>query len=144
MARRLKKADKKILEELTLECLQRAGSTNASKEEAALLIRFLMSSIANYFFNSPDDFIDVGFLRFKKNPIKEELFAVELIKDEVTGVVNAETLYRYYKGDLNIERDMKEAVNNFVTELLTYSQRQNEDITNLTGKLSKRRNRDGF
>ena len=99
------------------------------------LFRLLISGIAQYFFEKPDNYVDVGFIRFKKNPEKEELFTVEILKDEKVGVVNADTLWRYYTGDLTSEKELKSIIGNFVTELLKYSQNQEEEITNLTGKL---------
>jgi hypothetical protein len=135
MKRKLKRAQKEELESIMRDCLKtvKIGELKAGRSE--WLFRLLMSGIAKYFFEQPDNFVDVGFIRFKKNPEKEELFAVEIIKDEKAGVTNAETLWRYYTGELSSEKELKSIVNNFVNELLKYSQEQEEEITNITGKL---------
>lgn len=135
MKRKLKRAQKEELESIMKDCLKtvKIGELKAGRSE--WLFRLLISGIAKYFFEQPDNFVDVGFIRFKKNPEKEELFAVEIIKDEKAGVTNAETLWRYYTGELSSEKELKSIVNNFVNELLKYSQEQEEEITNITGKL---------
>ena len=135
MKRKLKRAQKEELESIVKDCLKtvKIGELKAGRSE--WLFRLLISGIAKYFFEQTDNFVDVGFIRFKKNPEKEELFAVEIIKDEKAGVTNAETLWRYYTGELSSEKELKSIVNNFVNELLKYSQEQEEEITNITGKL---------
>jgi hypothetical protein len=140
MVRKFKKADKEVLEDIVQDSLERIGIKTLEEAKRALLIRLIAAGIANYFFNSPDDLIDLGFLRFKKNPEKNELFAVEILKDEQAGVINADTLYRYYTGNLTSEKALKETMKGFVTELLNYSQAQSNNIAELTGKLKKRRN----
>lgn len=140
MARRFKKVDESVIIKLTQDSLERVGIEAVSRDKAALAIRLILSGIASYFFNSPNDLIDVGFIRLRKNPEKEQIFAADLIKDDNSGVINADTLYRYYTGDLASEEAMKNTMNNFINELLTYSQSQNSSITKLTGNLKKRRN----
>ena len=140
MARKFKKVDESVIIKLTQDSLERVGIEAVSRDKAALALRLILSGIASYFFNSPDDLIDIGFIRLKKNPEKEQIFAADLIKDDNSGVINADTLYRYYTGDLASEEAMKNTMNNFVNELLTYSQLQNNSITKLTGNLKKRRN----
>ena len=140
MGRKFRKVDKEVLENIVKESLERIGIKTIETNKVALLARLITSGIALHFFNSPDDLIDVGFLRFKKNPEKEELFAVEILKNEKAGVINADTLYRYYTGNLTSEKALKETMEGFVNELLNYSQKQNNVITELTGNLKKRRN----
>ena len=140
MARKFKKVDESVIIKLTQDSLERVGIEAVSRDKAALALRLILSGIASYFFNSPDDLIDIGFIRLKKNPEKEQIFAADLIKDDNSGVINADTLYRYYTGDLASEEAMKNTMNNFVNELLTYSQSQNNSIIKLTGNLKKRRN----
>ena len=140
MARKFKKVNGIIFEQLVKDNLERVGIEGVERDRIALFLRLTLSGIANYFFNSPDDLVEVGFLRFKKNPEKDELFAVEIIRDENAGVHNAETLYRYYTGDLTSEKALQNTMNNFVNELLSYSQVQNNSISKLTGNLKKRRN----
>ena len=135
MKRKLKRAQKEELESIMKDCLKTVKIGELKEGRSEWLFRLLMSGIAKYFFEQPDNFVDVGFIRFKKNPEKEELFAVEIIKDEKAGVTNAETLWRYYTGELSSEKELKSIVNNFVNELLKYSQEQEEEITNITGRL---------
>lgn len=144
MARRLKKVNEEVLRPIIEDSFERVGIEGVTREKLALLFRLVSGGIANYFFHSPDDLIEVGFLRFKKNPDKNELFAVEIIRDDNAGVVNADTLYRYYTGDLSSEKALQNTMNNFVNELLSYSQAQSDSITNLTGKLKKRRKQNGI
>ena len=135
MKRKLKRAKKEELENILKDCLKRVKVGELKEGRSEWLFRLLMSGIAKYFFEQSDNVVDVGFIRFKKNPEKEELFAVEIIKDEKIGITNAETLWRYYTGELSSEKELKSIIGNFVNELLKYSQNQEEEITNLTGKL---------
>lgn len=135
MKRKLKRADKEELESIVNDCLSKVKITGLQEGRSEWFFRLIISGISKYFFEQPDNIVDVGFLRFKKNPEKEELFAVELLKNEKIGVVNAETLWRYYTGDLTSEKELKSIIGNFVNELLKYSQSQEEEITDLTGKL---------
>lgn len=135
MKRKLKRAQKEELESIVNDCLKRVKIGELKEGRSEWLFRLLISGIAQYFFEKPDNYVDVGFIRFKKNPEKEELFTVEILKDEKVGVVNADTLWRYYTGDLTSEKELKSIIGNFVAELLKYSQNQEEEITNLTGKL---------
>lgn len=144
MARKLKKVNETVLEPLFKDSFERVGIEGVTCDTSALLIRLLAGGIASYFFQFPDSLIDMGFLRFKKNPDKNELFAVDIIKDENAGVVNADTLYRYYTGDLNSEKALQNTMNNFVNELLSYSQAQSDSISSLAGKLKKRRKENGL
>ena len=138
MARKLTKVNNQVISDLTSYAFKQTGIKEASKEQTALFIRLLCSGIANYFYHNPDDIIDVGFIRFKKNPEKEEVFAVDLIPNEEAGVINADTLYKYYKGDLIAETKIKETMENFVNELLSYSQNQSNNITKITSKLQRK------
>lgn len=138
MKRKLSKAESKIIEDITEQSLKQVGIKKFSKNQVALLIRLFCSGIADYFYDNPDNIIEIGFLKFKKNPEKEEVFAVDLITNEQEGVTNANTLYRYYKGDLWAESRLKETMNNFVNELLSYSQSQSNKITSMTSKLQRK------
>ena len=135
MGRKLKKAKKEEIERLIPECLQLVGIKETKEEQVNLLLRLIMSTIGNYFFKQPDNLIEVGFLRFKKNPEKDDLFTVEIIRSKESGIENAETLWRYYTGELNSEKQLKKVIKDFVDELMIYSQNQEEEITNLTRKL---------
>ena len=135
MKRKLKRANKEEIETIFKDCLKKVKIEELKEGRTEWLLRLLISGIAKYFFERPDNIVDVGFLRCKKNPNKEELFAVEIIKDDKAGVVNAETLWRYYTGELTSEKEIKSIIGNFVNELLRYSQEQEEEITQITGKL---------
>ena len=138
MVRKLTKVNNEIIKEIVNGSIKRTGIKNVSEEQAALLIRLICSGFANHFYHNPDDLIDVGFIRFKKNPTKEEVFAVDLIPNS-EGINNADDLYKYYKGELGAGEKIKETMENFVNELLSYSQSQNNKITSMTSKLQERK-----
>lgn len=143
MVRKIKKVNKEVIEELIREALLHIG-IKAKEDQCNLFLRLFIGIVANYFFESPDNEVEVGFVKFKKNPNKKELFTVELIPNNEVGVVNADTLLRYYTGDLGSEQILKETMENFVNELLSYSQAQSNNITVLTSQLRERRNEDGI
>ena len=143
MARKIKKVNKEVLEELVRKCLLHIGM-EPSDQECNLFLRLFIGAISDYFFRFPDNEVEVGFVKFKKNPEKRELFAIELMPHEEVGVVNAKTLYEYYTGDLTSKEVLKEAMNNFVNELLAYSQVQSNKITTLTSRMQERRNENGI
>lgn len=143
MTRKLTKVNKEVIESIVEDSLKRAGIKKVKKEGAAILLRLIISGIANYFYDNPDDIVDVGFVRFKKNPQKEEVFAVDLLPNEQEGVINADTLNRYYKGELIAEEKLKGLMDNFVNELLSYSQLQSNKITNMTSTLQVKSRKGG-
>ena len=135
--RKIEKQDKSVIEDIMKESLKNVGLTEVKDETSALLLRILFSGISNHFFLEPDTEIDVGFLKFKKSPNLDELFTVGINRDLEEGVVNAGAMYKYYTGGFASEKKMKSIVENFVDELLLYSQEQNMKITGLTSKLSR-------
>ena len=137
MARKIKEYKAIEIEEIVEECFKRIGVQNAKKEQIALFTRLLFSGIAKYFFFNPDNAVNVGYLRFSKSPDIDELFRVHIMRNGKVGIVNAETLWQYYKGDIIHKEKIEEVVNNFVSELLDYSQQQEKDISKLTQKLKK-------
>lgn len=108
-------------------------------DKIRLLLRLIISGIANHYFTNPDDLIEVGFLQFCKSPDKDELFRVNILRDKKSGVINADTLWKYYKGELKQEAQFKEILDNFLEELIEYSQEQEINITQLTSRLQKRK-----
>lgn len=144
MGRKFKTISSVILENIVKDSASRVKISPISSNQANLLVRLIFSGIASYLYNYPDDIMDVGYIKVKKNPPKEEIFAVDIVKNENEGITNAETLYRYYKGELMAEKEIKETMNNFVNELLSYSQAQNFNITKLTGNLRKGETKDGI
>ena len=127
------------IENITKESLKIIGIEDIEEGKIKLLSRLIMSGIANHYFHYPDDLIRMGFLQFEKSPDKNELFKVTILKDKEAGVVNADTLWKYYKGELHQEAKFKEILDNFLEELISYSQTQEINITQLTSRLQKRK-----
>lgn len=138
MARKFNKEPPETLEKILKESLKVIG-VKMKEDKAKLLLRLLISGIANHYFYKPDDLIEVGFLQFCKSPDKDELFRVNIIRSKESGVVNADTLWKYYTGQLQQEKDFKGILENFIEELINYSQEQEIDITQLTSRLQKRK-----
>lgn len=128
-----------IIERVTEESLKIVGIEDVDKGKIKLLTRLIMSGLAYYYFNNPDDLIKMGFLQFEKSPDKDELFKVTILRDKDAGVINADTLWKYYKGELRQEEKFKEILDNFLEGLIAYSQAQEISITQLTSKLQKRK-----
>lgn len=128
-----------IIERVTEESLKIVGIEDVDKGKIKLLTRLIMSGLAYYYFNNPDDLIKMGFLQFEKSPDKDELFKVTILRDKNAGVINADTLWKYYKGELRQEEKFKEILDNFLEGLIAYSQAQEISITQLTSKLQKRK-----
>lgn len=139
MSRKLNKVTEEVVIALLRDSLKRSGLENMPDNNVSLFIRLLFSGLSSYFFRNPDDVIDLGYMRLKKNAEIDELFAVEILRDKEESVVNADTLYKFYKGELISEKEIKRVVEGFANELLSYSEMQNEKISNLTYKLNKRR-----
>ena len=143
MARKIKKVNKEVLESLIKESFLHLGLT-VEDNQTNLFLRLFVGAVAEYFFKFPDNQVDIGFVRFKKNPDKRELFAVELIPSEEAGVLNAKTLHDYYTGELGTSQTLKKTMENFVEGLLAYSQIQSNKIATLTSQLKGRRNKNGI
>ena len=141
MAKPLRKFTEKppeILEQIMEDCLDIIG-VKLDEAKIKLLIRLIISGISNHYFFFPDDLIKLGFVEFYKNPDKDELFRVSILRDTESGVVNAETLWKYYKGDIKKEKEIKETLGNFLEDLISYSKEQEKEITQLTSQIEKRR-----
>lgn len=128
-----------IIERVTEESLRIVGIEDVDKGKVKLLTRLIISGLAYYYFNNPDDLIKMGFLQFEKSPDKDELFKVTILRDKGAGVINADTLWKYYKGELRQEEKFKEILDNFLEGLIAYSQAQEINITQLTSRLQKRK-----
>ena len=140
MGREFKEREEEIIEKIINKSLEIIGS-KFKEGQAKLFLRLIISGIANHYFHNPDDIINVGFLRFEKSPDKNELFKVTIIKNQEAGVVNAETLWEYYSGELKQKQQLKEVLNDFLKELISYSQAQEIDITNLTNSIERKKRR---
>lgn len=138
MVRKFTREPPEVLENVLKESLEIIGA-EMEEGKVKLLLRLIISGIANHYFFKPDDLIEVGFLQFCKSPDKDELFRVNIIRNKESGVVNAETLWKYYNGELRQEQQFKGILENFLEELINYSQEQEIDITQLTSKLQKRK-----
>ena len=136
MAREIRTVDKKVIEDIITDTLRKFG-IELEKDEAALMLRLFLSGISKYFFDEPDTRIELGFMSLQKSPDLDELFSIRIIRNLEEGVVNADTMYKYYTGEIITEKKIKGIVEGFVDELLTYSQEQNKEITLLTSKLGK-------
>ena len=139
MSRKLFEKPPECLENIIEECLRVVGIDNIEKGRAKLLLRLFASGIAYYYFHNPDDLVRVGFLQFGKSPDKDELFKVTILRNQEQGIINADTLWRYYTGELHQEAKFKEILDNFLEDLISYSQSQEISITQLTSKLQKRK-----
>jgi hypothetical protein len=128
-----------IIERVVEESLKIIGIEDIEEGKIKLLSRLIMSGLAYHYFNSPDDLIKMGFLQFEKSPDKDELFKITLLRDREAGVINADTLWKYYKGELHQEAKFKEILDNFLEGLITYSQEQEVNITKLTSTIQKKR-----
>lgn len=135
MARKIQQMEASVLEKVVEDSLNRIGC-KLPEDKTKLLLRLIISGISNHFFELPDTEINVGFMKFKKSPNLDELFTVEIIRNEE--VINAKSLYKYYKGELITEKELKNIVEGFVNELVVYSQNQSNNINRLTGKLSQK------
>lgn len=135
MSRKIRERESIEIEEIVEECFKRIGIQEAKKEQIALFARLLFSGVARYFFYNPDNAVNLGYIRFIKSPNKDELFQVHITRNGKVGIVNADTLWKYYKGDIIHKEKIEEVVNNFVNELLDYSQQQEQNISKLTKKL---------
>lgn len=138
MVREFRERPAEVIEQIIIKSLNILNS-KLDEGQIKLLLRLIISGIANYYFHHPDDIINVGFLRFEKSPEKSELFKVTIIKDQGVGVVNAETLWEYYSGELKQKQQFKEVLNNFLEELINYSQAQEIDIMKLTNEIKTKR-----
>lgn len=136
--RKLKQVSSDVIEDIIKKSLEIINA-ELNEGQVKLLLRLIISGIAYHYFLSPDDLIDVGFLRFEKSPDKNELFKVTLLKNNESGVVNAETLWEFYNGDMNRKKQLKEVVNEFLGELIEYSRNQEIDIMNLTNSIDTKR-----
>ena len=138
MGRQFTEKPPELLEQIMEDCLKIVGA-ELNENQIKLLLRLIISGIAKYYFKNPDDLINLGFLKFTKSPEKNELFKVLIIRDEEAGVTNAEALWRYYKGDIKQEKQIKETMNNFLENLINYSKAQEEEITKSISQIEKRR-----
>ena len=134
MVREFKERQPKDIESIVKESLRRIGLSKVSDNKIALLTRLIFSGIASYFYFNPDNKIRMGYIEFIKNPEKEQLFALNIIRNDLDGIVNADTLWRYYKGEMTTRAQLKEIIDEFVHDLLDYAQVQESEISKINEK----------
>ena len=143
MVRKVTRRPPSDIEDIFKECLERVGIKRTTINQRALLVRLVFSGIASYFFYNPNVKIRTGYIEFKKNPEKKQIIPINILKSENQGIVNADTLWRYYKGELASEAQLKEVIDEFVHNLLEYAQMQEFNIAEINQKttieLSKKR-----
>ena len=132
MARKIEKVDASVLENIVAESFKRLG-IEANEEQIKLVFRLIISGIAYHFFVSPDTEVEVGFTKFNKSPNLDDLFTVEIIRN--ADIYNAKALYKYYRAEYTNEQRIKNIVEEFVDDLLVYSQQQDFEINGLTNSL---------
>lgn len=115
------------IENLFINSFKRAG-IKATDMQVSLLLRLFLSSVGNYFFFNPDTSYRIGFIEVSKSPDKDELFNVKIIRSPENNIVNANTLWQFYTGDLIREKQLKSLLDTFVQELINYSQAQEISI----------------
>ena len=135
MKRRIEERNLSVIEQIVRDSLIHVG-VEASDIQVALLLRLIFSGIGKHFFFEPDTKFKIGFIEISKSPNIDELFNVEIIRSEKDKIVNAETLYQYYTGDLARETQLKGILDTFVNELLAYAQGQEISIASTMNKLS--------
>ena len=137
MKRKIEERSLSILEQIVGDSLYQVG-LEASNEQTALLLRLIFSGIGNYFFFNPDTKFRIGFIDIMKSPNIDELFNVNIVRSKKDSIVNAEMLYKYYRGDLARENQLKEVLDAFVNELLAYAQGQEISIATTMNKISSK------
>ena len=134
--RKIEERQLSILEQIVYDNLQYIGLVDATRDQAALLLRLIFSGIGRHFFYEPDTEFKLGFINIKKSPSKDQLFNVDIVRSVQDDVINAENLWKYYTGELLREKQLKDVLDKFVKELIEYSQAQETDIMNMTSKLN--------
>ena len=138
MARKRTERGPEIIETISDKCFKALGY-EVPAEKSKLFARLFLSGLAHYYFFHPDDIIKIGFLKLEKSPDLNEVFKVVLLRNPNEGVINAETLWKYYTGELIQKSNFKELIEKFMTELIEYSQEQEINITSITNNISKNR-----
>lgn len=136
MKRKIEERSLSIIEKVVGDSLRQVG-LEASNEQTALLLRLIFSGIGSHFFFDPDSKFKIGFIEIAKSPNIDELFNVNIIRSEQDKVINADMLYKYYKGDLAREEQLKTVLDTFVNELLAYAQGQEVSIASTMNTINE-------
>ena len=132
--RKIEEKSLSVLEQIVSDGLKHVG-LKATEAQSALLLRLIFSGIGSHFFFQPDTKFRLGFIEVEKSPEIDELFNVQIIRSEKDKVINADMLYKYYKGDLAREQQLQDVLDVFVNELLAYAQGQEVSITKTVNKI---------
>lgn len=135
MKRKIEEVPSAILEDIMADSMKRTG-IEATPAQSALLIRLFFSGISRHFFFNPDTMTKVGFINIQKSPDIDELFNVSITRSPNDNIVNADTLWQYYTGDMLREKKLRETLDMFVEELVQYAQAQEIDIMNISTRIS--------
>ena len=138
MGRKRVERSPKVIENIAKKCFNAIG-IEVTNEKSALYARLFISGLSHYFFFNPDDVIKMGFIKLEKSPDKDELLRITIQRSLEIGVVNAETLWKYYTGELLQQAQFKQIIQNFMTDLIQYSQAEEINITKLTSDIGNKR-----
>ena len=136
--RRIQEEQLSVLEQMVKDSLDHVG-IKAADTQVALLLRLIFSGLGKHFFFNPDTKFRLGFIEIGKSPEIDELFNVKILRSPEDKIINAETLYKYYKGDFMREEQLKGVLDTFVNELLAYAQGQEISIMNTVNKVNSRK-----
>lgn len=139
MARQLISKNSEELEKILKDCLDFVKISKISSNKVKLLLRLFLSKLGYYFFLEPDNVVNIGFMKIEKSPAKDELFKVTIIRHGKSGIVDAKTLLKFYTGELQEEKNLKETLTNFLSNLIDYAQEQEIEITNSINLIEKRK-----
>ena len=123
------------LERIVLESALHVG-IEMTDGQCALLLRLIFSAIGQHFFFNPDTKYRIGFIEISKSPAIDELFNVGIIRSEEDDILNADLLHKYYTGELAREKQLKNVLDEFINQLLAYSQEQEISIGMLTNNIN--------
>lgn len=129
------------LERVVLESALHVG-IEMTDGQCALLLRLIFSAIGQHFFFNPDTRYQLGFINISKSPSIDELFNVSIIRSEADDILNADLLYKYYTGELARVKQLKNVLDEFVKQLLSYSQEQEISIGMLANDIMSKKEKE--
>ena len=136
--RKIEEKSLSIIERIVEDSLLHVGF-NPTSDQSALLLRLIFSGIGSHFFFEPDTKFKIGFIEVMKSPEVDELFNVKIVRSPEDKIVNADTLYKYYKGDLARAEQLRDILDTFVNDLLKYAQGQEVSIASTVNRINTRK-----
>lgn len=136
--RKIEEKSLSIIEKIVGDSLLHVGF-NPTSDQSALLLRLIFSGIGSHFFFEPDTKFKIGFIEVMKSPEADELFNVKIVRSPEDKIVNADTLYKYYKGDLARAEQLRDILDTFVNDLLKYAQGQEVSIASTVNRINTRK-----